>query len=455
MISVNKTNIIILATNEEIPIHFNKQSNLYLLAGKPIFQYIIETALLLKAKKIFYVYNYNIKNTRLNFINHSIHYIFQSKKIENQNIIKEIIYKLEDNEKILILHANIPLLKLKTLKKLMKIKLKNGIGLISKNKFYSKNYNTTNDLNNNNIINFSTKKIKNKKHIKNIYNGILIIKNKILKKFINKKYEREKNKSFIIKILQSAYEEGLFIDTIISNNLFETYAVNNLFELISLERMYQKELAKNLLLSGVKIQDPNRFDLRGTLKYDNHVIIDSNVIIEGNVFLGKNVHIHTGCFLKNCVIQDNTVIYPFSIIEGSNILHSCNIGPFAHLRTGSKINNKAKIGNFVEIKNTSLGINTQVSHMSYLGDSTIGSNVNIGAGTITCNYNGIKKFKTIIEDDVFIGSDSQLIAPIKIEKNATIGAGTTVTNNVKKNELVLSRIKQKHIRNWKNKFKKE
>ncbi|MEX9542556.1 DapH/DapD/GlmU-related protein, partial [Escherichia coli] len=178
------------------------------------------------------------------------------------------------------------------------------------------------------------------------------------------------------------------------------------------------------------------------------VIIDTNVIIEGNVTLGHNVHIQSGCILKNCVIGDNSVISPYSVIENSELSTECTVGPFARLRPGAKLASKAHVGNFVEMKNASLGLGSKAGHLTYLGDAEVGDNVNIGAGTITCNYDGANKYKTVIGDDVFVGSDTQLIAPVSVANGATIGAGTTVTRDINEGELVVSRVKQVHIKNW-------
>ncbi|MGP7974032.1 DapH/DapD/GlmU-related protein, partial [Proteus mirabilis] len=181
----------------------------------------------------------------------------------------------------------------------------------------------------------------------------------------------------------------------------------------------------------------------------------TNVIIEGEVTLGNNVEIGTGCVLKNCVIGDGSIISPYTVIEDANLAQECTVGPFARLRPGAQLADKAHVGNFVEMKKASLGVGSKAGHLTYLGDTEVGANVNIGAGTITCNYDGANKFKTIIGDDVFIGSDTQLVAPVCVANGATIGAGTTLTKDVNENELVISRVKQTHITGWKRPVKKK
>ena len=202
------------------------------------------------------------------------------------------------------------------------------------------------------------------------------------------------------------------------------------------------------------LRDPARFDLRGELQCGMDTEIDVNVIIEGSVSLGHNVFIGAGCVLKDCEIDDNSVISPYTVIDGATVGEECTVGPFARLRPGTELKNKAHVGNFVEIKNSSLGELSKAGHLTYLGDAEIGERVNVGAGVITCNYDGANKFKTIIGDDVFVGSDAQLIAPVTIANGATIGAGTTLTKNVAEGELVITRAKERVITDWKRPTKK-
>ena len=203
------------------------------------------------------------------------------------------------------------------------------------------------------------------------------------------------------------------------------------------------------------IYDPARFDLRGTLEHGKDVEIDVNVIIEGNVKLGDRVKIGAGCVLKNVVIGNDVEIKPYSVLEDSIVGEKAAIGPFSRLRPGAELAAETHVGNFVEIKKSTVGKGSKVNHLTYVGDSEIGSNCNIGAGVITCNYDGANKFKTIIGDDVFVGSDTQLVAPVKVANGATIGAGTTITRDVGENELVITRVAQRHIQGWQRPIKKK
>ena len=215
--------------------------------------------------------------------------------------------------------------------------------------------------------------------------------------------------------------------------------VNNKLQLASVERIYQEMQAERLLTEGVTLADPTRFDLRGTLEHGDDCFIDINCIFTGRVVLGSNVSIGAGCVISDCVIEDNSVISPYTVMEKSHLKQRTTIGPFARLRPGNTLEDEVHVGNFVEVKNSHLGSGTKAGHLSYLGDSDIGQNVNIGAGTITCNYDGAHKHRTAIEDDVFVGSDTQLVAPVTVRQGATIAAGTTVTAEVPAGALVLTR----------------
>ena len=214
------------------------------------------------------------------------------------------------------------------------------------------------------------------------------------------------------------------------------------------------KMSTKLMQAGVQLADPGRIDIRGNVDAGSDVYIDVNVVLEGDIHLGDGVHIGPGCVLKNCQLAAGTRVHAYSVLEGMRTLGACDIGPFARVRPGTELEEGSKVGNFVEIKNTSLGKNSKASHLSYLGDSSIGERVNIGAGTITCNYDGVNKHRTVIEDDVFIGSDTQLVAPVTIGKGADIGAGSTVTKNAPAGQLTLSRAKQVSIRGWKRPGKK-
>ena len=245
-----------------------------------------------------------------------------------------------------------------------------------------------------------------------------------------------------------AVQEGIAIITRQPAELFEVEGVNNRVQLAALERAHQTQIANELMLSGASLADPARSDVRGKLNVESDVKIDVNCLFEGQVSLGKRVRIGPHCVLKNCSIADDTVVEAFSHIEESEIGAAATIGPYARLRPGTKLAEKAKIGNFVEIKKAVIGTGSKVNHLSYIGDANVGNQVNIGAGTITCNYDGVNKFVTNIKDDVFVGSNTALVAPVTLAKGTTVGAGSIITKDVDENQLAISRTKQRNLSDW-------
>ena len=260
---------------------------------------------------------------------------------------------------------------------------------------------------------------------------------------------------YLTDLIALANQDGCQVAAVQATDIMEVEGANNRLQLAALERYYQRKQAEHLLLAGVILYDPARFDLRGTLEHGKDVEIDANVLIEGEVRLGNRVKIGTGCVLKNVVIDDDVEIKPYSVLENSVVGKSAIIGPFSRLRPGAELAAETHVGNFVEIKKSVVGKGSKVNHLTYIGDAEIGSDCNIGAGVITCNYDGANKFKTIIGDDVFVGSDTQLVAPVKVANGATLGAGSTITKDVAKNELVITRVPQRHIQGWQRPRKKK
>jgi bifunctional UDP-N-acetylglucosamine pyrophosphorylase/glucosamine-1-phosphate N-acetyltransferase len=246
-----------------------------------------------------------------------------------------------------------------------------------------------------------------------------------------------------------AVQQGVAVHTVQPAHEWEIHGINSKSQLAKLERTWQGVEAERLLDQGVTLADPARIDVRGKLSCGRDVEIDVGCIFEGEVSLGDRVRVGAYSVIRNSRIDAGTNIAPYSHIDSSEVGANCKIGPYARLRPGTKLGNEVHIGNFVEVKNSEIAANSKVNHLSYIGDSTIGSRVNIGAGTITCNYDGANKYRTIIEDDVFIGSDTQLVAPVTVGKGATIGAGSTITRNAPEGELTLSRTKQVTVTGWK------
>jgi len=287
------------------------------------------------------------------------------------------------------------------------------------------------------------------KKICEINTGMMVVNSKALKQWVEKlESDNAQNEYYLTDVIDMAVKEGLKINTVQPHSVVEIRGVNDRAQLSEMERYYQLIQAHQLMRRGITIMDPVRFDLRGDLEIDSDCEIDINVILEGRLKIGRGVRIGANCIIKDSVIDDDVVILPNSVIENAVIGKSCRIGPFARIRPESVLNENVHVGNFVEIKKSIVGNRSKINHLSYIGDSEIGTETNIGAGTITCNYDGANKHKTIIGDNVFVGSDVQLVAPVSVSSGATIAAGTTITKDVAENELAISRTPQKSVPDW-------
>lgn len=455
--TVQRKSVVILAAGKGTRMYSDLPKVLHLLAGKPMVQHVIDTAKSIGASDIHLVYGHGGDLLKEKLGEQNLNWVLQAEQLGTGHAMQQAAPHFQDDEDIVMLYGDVPLIAKDTLQRLVEAKPEGGIGLLTVILDNPAGYGRI-IRENGEVVGIIEQKdaSEEQRKIQEINTGIMVASGKDFNRWLSQlNNNNAQGEYYITDIIALAHKEGNKIATVHPSHLSEMEGVNNRLQLAALERIYQKEQAEKLLLAGVMLIDPARFDIRGTLTHGRDVVIDTNVIIEGNVTLGNNVQIQTGCVLKNCVIGDNSVISPYSVIENSELSTECTVGPFARLRPGAKLAAKSHVGNFVEMKNATLGLGSKAGHLSYLGDAQIGDNVNIGAGTITCNYDGANKFKTVIGDDVFVGSDSQLVAPVTIANGATIGAGTTVTRDVNEGELVVSRVKQTHIKNWQRPVKKK
>ncbi|HDN2511832.1 MULTISPECIES: bifunctional UDP-N-acetylglucosamine diphosphorylase/glucosamine-1-phosphate N-acetyltransferase GlmU [Providencia] len=455
--TVQRKSVVILAAGKGTRMYSDLPKVLHLLAGKPMVQHVIDTAKSIGASDIHLVYGHGGDLLKEKLGEQNLNWVLQAEQLGTGHAMQQAAPSFQDDEDIVMLYGDVPLIAKDTLDRLIEVKPQGGIGLLTVILDNPTGYGRI-IRENNEVVGIIEQKdaTEEQRKIQEINTGIMVASGKDFKRWLAQlNNDNAQGEYYITDIIALAHKEGNKVATVHPSRLSEMEGVNNRLQLAALERVYQKEQAEKLLLAGVMLIDPERFDIRGTLTHGRDIIIDTNVIIEGNVTLGNNVQIQSGCILRNCVIGDNSVISPYSVIENSELSSECTVGPFARLRPGAKLAAKAHVGNFVEMKNATLGLGSKAGHLSYLGDAQIGDNVNIGAGTITCNYDGANKHKTIIGDDVFVGSDTQLVAPVSVAKGATIGAGTTVTRDVNEDELVVSRVKQMHIKNWQRPVKKK
>jgi bifunctional UDP-N-acetylglucosamine pyrophosphorylase/glucosamine-1-phosphate N-acetyltransferase len=372
----------------------------------------------------------------------------QKEQLGTADAVKTTLNQIKGDEKVLVLYGDVPLIKKTTLEDLCSIQSDISIltTILKDPTGYGRVIKDENDL--------ATSIIEEKdateqqKEIKEIFTGILATSGSILTELIPKIDNNNSAKEFYLTdLIGIASDNGFKIKTLTSAQN-ETMGANSRIEQEELERTLRVMNTDELLNSGVSLVDKTRVDIRGDIKAGSDCVIDVNVILEGSVELGNNVEIGANTVVTNTTIGDNTKILPFSHIESSNIGADCSIGPYARLREGSIIEDGAKIGNFVETKKTKIGKSSKANHFSYLGDAEIGKEVNIGAGTITCNYDGKNKHKTKIGDDSFVGTNTSLVAPVNIGKNAYVGAGSTITKDIPDNALGVGRGKQKNKENW-------
>lgn len=448
---------VILAAGKGTRMYSNTPKVLHTLAGKPMVKHVIDTCNGLGAQNIHLVYGHGGDQMKATLAEEQVNWALQAEQLGTGHAVDQASAHFADDEKVLVLYGDVPLISAETIDNLLDAQPTGGIALLTVVLDNPTGYGRIIRRNGPVVAIVEQKDATDEqKLIKEINTGVMVATGGDLKRWLSGlSNDNAQGEYYLTDVIAAAHDEGRAVEAVHPNSPIEVEGVNDRSQLARLERAYQAEQADKLLKQGVMLRDPSRFDLRGELQCGMDVEIDVNVIIEGSVSIGDNVTIGAGCVLKDCEIDDNTVIRPYSVIEGATVGEDCTVGPFTRLRPGADMRNDSHVGNFVEVKNTRLGEGSKANHLTYLGDAEIGQRVNVGAGAITCNYDGANKFKTIIGDDVFVGSDSQLIAPVTIANGATVGAGSTVTRDVAESELVISRAKERKIANWQRPVKKK
>lgn len=457
MSETNALNIIILAAGQGTRMKSDIPKVLHPLAGLPLVQHVINTSKELKPKFINVVYGHGGERVQKAINEHGINWVLQQEQLGTGHAVDQVSEYLHDDELVLILYGDVPLIHIDTLADLLNHAAE-GIALLTVHLDNPQGYGRIVRNSSGKVINITEEKDATDeiKKIHEVNTGILAVKATLLKNWLNKLDNNNAQKEYYLTdVIAMAVNDNYTVYTTQPDNEFEVMGVNNRVQLAELERYYQKEQAKKLMTNGITLADPLRTDIRGKISHGKDIFIDINTLIEGEVSIGNNVSIGANCIIKNSTIADNVEILPMSILDNAVIGSGSKVGPFARLRPGAELSENTHIGNFVEIKKSFIGIGSKVNHLTYIGDTTIGKSVNIGAGTITCNYDGANKYQTIIEDNVFVGSATQLVAPVKIGKNATIGAGSTITMDVLSDDLAISRVKQKSIKGWIRPVKKD
>ena len=438
------TSVIILAAGKGTRMRSSLPKVLQPLAGRPLLGHVIETAKKLQAGSIITIYGHGGALVQNEFAQEQVQWVEQAEQLGTGHAVKMALPVLPQDGLALILSGDVPCITQQTLQKLLDASQASGIGLVTLTlpdaSGYGRIVRENGDIQ---AIVEHKDASEAQRQIQEINTGIYCVSNARLHQWLPKlSNSNAQGEYYLTDIVAMAIEDGLEVASVEPERAFEVEGVNDRAQLAALEREFQAFQAKQLMQQGVHLIDPSRFDLRGQLTAGQDVRIDINVIIEGDCELGDNVEIGAGCVIKNTKIAAGTKVQPYSVFDHAVVGENAQIGPFSRLRPGAKLANEVHIGNFVEVKNSSIGLGSKANHFTYLGDAEVGAGSNIGAGTITCNYDGANKFKTIIGDAAFIGSNSSLVAPVVIGNGATVGAGSVITRDVADNSLAFERSKQ-------------
>lgn len=449
---------IILAAGQGTRMKSSLPKVLHPLAGRSLLEHVYVSARRLDVRQIHVVYGFGGDQIQDALAHLDAKWAEQAEQLGTGHAVAQAIDAVPDEDNVLILYGDVPLITSETLEELVAAASDTGFSLLTSILDNPKGYGRIIRDENGSITSIVEEKdaTEEQRQVREINTGMMTVQAGRLKTWLdNLGNDNVQGEYYLTDVIAMATAEGTRINSVSPRSVMEIQGVNNRQQLAEVERYYQIVQASHLMMQGVTMMDPQRFDLRGELEIGRDITIDINVLIEGSVSIGDNVTIGPNCVIRDADIGDNVNIQANCVIDNAVVGGRCKIGPFARIRPETRLAEDVHIGNFVEIKKSSIDQGSKVNHLSYVGDSEIGKKSNIGAGTITCNYDGANKHKTIIGNDVFVGSDTQLVAPVRIGDGVTIGAGTTVTEDVKKNLLTLSRAKQITISNWQRPQKKK
>ena len=447
-------NVVILAAGKGTRMHSRLPKVLHAIGGKPMLGHALERATALRADCTIVVYGYGGKAVPSAFGNAAVEFVRQEPQLGTGHAVRQALPYLQAGGTTLVLYGDVPLTRDATLENLIS---KPGLRLLTATLGDPAGYGRIVRDKSGRIVRIVEEKDASarEKSIREINTGILCAPTDMLQQWLSKLTNRNAQKEYYLTdIVPLAIDSKTEVTSAQPSDDWEILGVNSKDQLAYLERVHQLQNARSLMAHGVTLADPWRFDVRGELVCGNDVFIDVNCIFEGKVRLADDVKVGAGCVLRNVNIGAGSEVAPYSHLDDAVVGENCRIGPYARLRPGTRLADEVHIGNFVETKATELGNRSKANHLSYLGDTTIGSGVNIGAGTIVCNYDGVNKHRTVIGDDAFIGSDTQLVAPVTIGRGATIGAGSTITKDAPADSLTLSRAKQMSVPGWKRPVRK-
>jgi bifunctional UDP-N-acetylglucosamine pyrophosphorylase/glucosamine-1-phosphate N-acetyltransferase len=454
----NPLHIVILAAGQGTRMKSALPKVVHPIGARPLLGHVVATARALDAERIHVVYGHGGDKVRAAINDAELHWVEQRQQLGTGHAVAQAIDHIDDHAAVLILYGDVPLTTIETLQPLVASARAGELGLLTALLPDPHGYGRIVRTPENTIVRIVEQKdaSEGERAIREINSGMMALPARQLKKWLGQlKNDNAQGEYYLTDIIAMAVADGVKVKGVIARDNDEILGVNDRVQLAHLERVYQKRCAERLMRSGVTISDPSRVDIRGEVVTGQDVVLDVGVILQGTVKLGNRVTVGAHCVLKNVEIGDDVVIQPMSHIDGAVIHAGAHAGPFARIRPGTILSEAAHVGNFVEIKNSQVGSGSKINHLSYVGDTTMGRDVNIGAGTITCNYDGANKHRTVIGDRVFVGSDTQLVAPVTVNDDTTIGAGSTITKDTPAGELTLSRSKQVTINGWKRPSKQK
>jgi len=450
--------IVILAAGKGTRMKSTITKVMHKLAGRPLVEHVIDTAKRLTPSNLTVVTGNGAEQVRPLMDTKHVVEVMQHQQQGTGHAVMQATAQFADAEQVLVLYGDVPLTQLSTLQQLIDCGDINSLRILTTELTDPTGYGRIVRNNAGDVICITEQKDADVQTlaIKEVNSGIMVLPAKWLAESVVKLTNNNaQGEYYLTDMVSLAVAQGIVINTVCCSDNAEVAGVNTRQQLAELERHYQLLQANELMAKGVTLADPSRIDIRGELKTGIDITIDVNVIFEGEVTLANNVVIGANCIIKDATIGEGTIILANSMIDSSIIGANVNIGPFARLRPGTILADKSKIGNFVETKNANIGKGSKVNHLSYIGDTDMGIDVNIGAGTITCNYDGANKHRTVIGDRVFVGTDTQLVAPVTIEDGATIGAGSTIRKTAPADALTLTKSEQRTVRGWQRPLKKK
>lgn len=454
---VLKLNVVVLAAGKGTRMKSARPKVLHPLAGKPLLKHVLDTARAMHCENLQVVVGFGAEAVEAELASDDTQFVLQKEQLGTAHAVHQTLDNLDTDAIALVLYGDVPLIRAATLEALVAMVDADNMGVLTCVVDNPKGLGRIIRDNAGQILRIVEEKDATdaEKAVREINTGFMAIPVARLKEWLPRVGANNAQKEYYLTdLVELALADGCRVVTSVCEDQKEVTGINDRLQLAELERKYQQDMHEELLRNGVTLIDPARLDIRGNVDIASDVEIDINVILEGEVKIDSDARIGAGCILKNCTIGAGTVLHPYTVIEDAVIGKNCQLGPFARVRPGTEMKDTAKLGNFVEVKKAVIGEGSKVNHLSYVGDAELGKDVNIGAGTITCNYDGVNKHKTTIGDGVFIGSNAVLVAPVELQDGAFVAAGSTITKPVPRDSLGIGRAKQTNIDGWKRPGKK-